>query len=120
VLGQGLEEQLETFLSEHLDTVLVIIDILQMIQDTGYDNTYAHGIAILLIHHLRIEENVWGLVSDSEDQIKNQEDRIVPLLSDLMSSCTERHLRKRGLLSPSAAATGSVSLEEAIRYQNGG
>lgn len=70
VLGQGLEEQLETFLVEHQDAVLVIIDTLQMIRGAGYDNTYAndyrdlsvlkkiadaHGIAILLIHHLRKE-----------------------------------------------------------------
>ena len=67
-LGKGLEEQLCAFLSEHPDTVLVIIDTLQMIRGAGYDNTYAndyrdlsalkriadaHGIAILLIHHLR-------------------------------------------------------------------
>ena len=66
--GKGLEEQLCSFLSEHPDTVLVIIDTLQMIRGAGYDNTYAndyrdlsalkhiadtHGIAILLIHHLR-------------------------------------------------------------------
>lgn len=70
-LGQGLEEQLTAFLSEHQDTVLVIIDTLQMIRGAGYDNTYAndyrdlsvlkkiadvHGIAILLIHHLRKEK----------------------------------------------------------------
>ena len=67
-LGKGLEEQLCAFLSEHPDTVLVIIDTLQMIRGAGYDNTYAndyrdlsvlkriadaHGIAILLVHHLR-------------------------------------------------------------------
>ena len=71
LLGRGLEEQIETFLSDHPDTVLVIIDTLQMIRDTHYDNTYAndyrdlsslkriadsHGIAILLIHHLRKEK----------------------------------------------------------------
>ena len=65
-LGKGLEEQLCAFLSEHPDTVLVIIDTLQMIRGAGYDNTYAndyrdlsalkriadtHGIAILLIEH---------------------------------------------------------------------
>ena len=67
-LGKGLEEQLRAFLSEHPDTVLVIIDTLQMIRGTNYDNTYAndyrdlsvlkhiadtHSIAILLVHHLR-------------------------------------------------------------------
>lgn len=41
-LGKGLEEQLRAFLSEHPDTVLVIIDTLQMIRGTGYDNTYAN------------------------------------------------------------------------------
>ena len=79
-LGKGLEEQLRAFLSEHPDTVLVIIDTLQMIRGTGYDNTYAndyrdlsvlkriadaHGIAILLIHHLRKEkaEDVFHRIS---------------------------------------------------------
>jgi len=71
ILGDGLVEQMEQFLGEHLDTVLVIIDTLQMIRNAGYDNTYAndyrdlsalkkladaHGIAILLIHHLRKEK----------------------------------------------------------------
>ena len=40
-IGKGLEEQLCAFLSEHPDTVLVIIDTLQMIRGAGYDNTYA-------------------------------------------------------------------------------
>ena len=71
ILGDGLEEQLRQFLAEHPDTVLVIIDTLQMIRGTTYDNTYAndyrdlsalkkladaHGIAILLVHHLRKEK----------------------------------------------------------------
>ncbi len=70
VVGAGLEEQLETFLTEHPDTSLVIIDTLQMVRSTKRDNTYAngysdlsalkkiadaHGFAILLIHHLRKE-----------------------------------------------------------------
>jgi hypothetical protein len=70
ILGKGLEEQIETFLAEHPDTVLIIIDTLQMIRGTHYENTYAndyrdlsvlkkladqHGLAILLIHHLRKE-----------------------------------------------------------------
>ncbi len=80
ILGKGLEEQLCTFLAEHPDTVLVIIDTLQMIRGTNYDNTYAndyrdlstlkriadtHGIAILLIHHLRKEtaDDVFNRIS---------------------------------------------------------
>ena len=79
-LGKGLEEQLRAFLSEHPDTVLIIIDTLQMIRGTGYDNTYAndyrdlsvlkhiadtHGIAILLVHHLRKElaDDVFSRIS---------------------------------------------------------
>lgn len=80
LLGRGLETQLEEFLSEHPNTVLVIIDTLQMIRGTNYENTYAndyrdlsvlkrladaHGIAILLIHHLRKEpaEDVFSRIS---------------------------------------------------------
>ena len=70
VVGAGLEEQLETFLTEHPDTLLVIIDTLQMVRSAKRDNTYAndysdlsalkkiadaHSLAILLIHHLRKE-----------------------------------------------------------------
>ena len=79
-LGKGLEEQLCAFLVEHPDTVLVIIDTLQMIRGTNYDNTYAndyrdlsalkriadtHGISILLIHHLRKEtaDDVFNRIS---------------------------------------------------------
>ena len=80
ILGKGLEQQLRTFLTEHPDTVLVIIDTLQMIRGAGYDNTYANdyrdlstlkqiadasGIAILLIHHLRKEpaDDVFNRIS---------------------------------------------------------
>ena len=69
IIGQGLEEQVDTFLAGHPDTVLVIIDTLQMVRpvhDATYANDYRdlsvlkrlaekHGIAILLIHHLRKE-----------------------------------------------------------------
>lgn len=80
ILGRGLEEQMENFFAEHPDTELVIIDTLQMIRGTNYDNTYAndyrdlsvlkkiadaHGIAILLIHHLRKEtaDDVFSRIS---------------------------------------------------------
>ena len=78
-IGQGLEEQIESFVSEHPGTVLVIIDTLQMIRpvhDATYANDYRdlsvlkrladkHGIAILLIHHLRKEkaEDVFHRIS---------------------------------------------------------
>ena len=80
VLGKGLEQELENYLADYPDAVLVIIDTLQMVRGTGYDNTYAndyrdlgilkriadtHGIAILLIHHLRKEvtEDVFCRIS---------------------------------------------------------
>ena len=79
LIGQGLEEQVDTFLAAHPDTVLVIIDTLQMIRpihDATYANDYRdlsvlkrladkHGIAILLIHHLRKEkaEDVFHRIS---------------------------------------------------------
>lgn len=80
ILGCGLEQQLESFLTEHPDTVLVIIDTLQMIRDARRDMTYAndyrdltslkriadaHSVAILLIHHLRKEyaEDVFSRIS---------------------------------------------------------
>jgi len=79
-LGKGLEEQLTKFIDAHPDTVLIIIDTLQMIRGSGYENTYAndyrdlsalkriadsHNIAILLIHHLRKElsEDVFSRIS---------------------------------------------------------
>ncbi|WP_317336371.1 AAA family ATPase [Dysosmobacter welbionis] len=78
-IGQGLEDQVSAFLTEHPDTVLVIIDTLQMIRpihDATYANDYRdlsvlkrladkHGIAILLIHHLRKEkaEDVFHRIS---------------------------------------------------------
>ena len=79
LIGQGLEEQVETFLTAHPDTVLVIIDTLQMVRparDATYANDYrdlsalkriadTHGIAILLIHHLRKEsaDDVFNRIS---------------------------------------------------------
>ena len=79
LIGQGLEEQVEIFLTAHPDTVLVIIDTLQMVRpihDATYANDYRdlsvlkrqadkHGIAILLIHHLRKEsaDDVFNRIS---------------------------------------------------------
>lgn len=80
IIGGGLEERIETFVAEHPDSVLIIIDTLQMVRGSGYDNTYAndyrdlsilkkladkHGVAILLIHHLRKEnaDDVFNRIS---------------------------------------------------------
>lgn len=68
-IGDGLIKQIENFLSEHPSTNLIAIDTLQRIRNVSGDlNAYAndykdvnllkqiadkHGIAILLVHHLR-------------------------------------------------------------------
>ena len=68
-IGDGLELQIEKFLSQHPETGLVVIDTLQRIRAAGNEsNPYAsdyrdigvlkaladrHRIAVLLIHHLR-------------------------------------------------------------------
>ena len=68
-IGQGLERQIETFLTRHPETGLVIIDTLQKVREadstTGiYASDYQdmsvlkaladrHNIALLLVHHLR-------------------------------------------------------------------
>ena len=68
-VGAGLEEQLELFLHEHLDTRLIIIDTLQKVRELGGEaysyagdyeivgklKTFAdkHGICLLLVHHTR-------------------------------------------------------------------
>ena len=69
-LGGELEERIRTFVEEHPNCVLIIIDTIQMIRGSATDNSYASdysdlsvlkniadelGIAILLIHHLRKE-----------------------------------------------------------------
>lgn len=102
VLGNGLEAQLENFVTAHPDTVLVIIDTLQMIRSSNYDSTYAndyrdlsvlkkiadeHRIAILLIHHLRKEssENVFNRISGTT-AISGAVDSSFTLINDSHSS----------------------------------
>ena len=68
-LGNGLDEQLTRFMTEHSDTKLIIIDTLQKVREVGGDNySYANdyeiitrlkkfadrsGICLLLVHHTR-------------------------------------------------------------------
>lgn len=68
-LGNGLDEQLTRFMTEHTDTKLIIIDTLQKVREVGDDNySYAndyeiitrlkkfadsYGICLLLVHHTR-------------------------------------------------------------------
>ena len=68
-LGKGLDEQLDSFLSKHPETSLVIIDTLQKVREVGgdsysYANDYQiitnlkgftdrHNICMLIVHHTR-------------------------------------------------------------------
>jgi len=72
-LNGGLIKQIEAFIAEHHDTVLIVIDTLQLVRNTSGDiNAYANdykdisqfktitndrGIAILLVHHLRKQKD---------------------------------------------------------------
>ena len=56
LIGQGLEEQVDTFVAEHPDTVLVIIDTLQMVRpihDATYANDYRDKIVIQLFEQMK-------------------------------------------------------------------
>ena len=71
-IGNGLDEQLENFVREHPDTVLIIIDTLQKVREMGgdkysYANDYdiitrlknfadSKGICLILVHHTRKQQ----------------------------------------------------------------
>ena len=67
-IGEGLEEQIKSFVVDHPGTALIVIDTFQMIRNTGSEVSYASDyneivilkklaeelkITILLVHHLR-------------------------------------------------------------------
>lgn len=67
-IGEGLEEQIKSFVTDHPETALIVIDTFQMIRSTGSEVSYASDyneievikklaeelkITILLVHHLR-------------------------------------------------------------------
>ena len=67
-IGEGLEEQIKSFVADHPGTALIVIDTFQMIRNTGSEVSYANDyneveilkkfaeelkITILLVHHLR-------------------------------------------------------------------
>lgn len=49
LLGGELEDRIATFITEHPNTVLIIIDTLQMIRNTSKDNNYASDYSDLTI-----------------------------------------------------------------------
>lgn len=87
ILGDGVTEQLERFLSEHPDTSLIIIDKLQMIRGTIYDHTYANDYRELELR--RNADNVWEVTADSYQQLELLSGRIVLLLSILLDTQSE-------------------------------
>ena len=67
-IGEGLDEQIKSFVADHPGTALIVIDTFQMIRNTGSEVSYASDyneieilkklaeelkITILLVHHLR-------------------------------------------------------------------
>ena len=67
-IGGGLIDQLETYMAEHPDTKLVMLDTLQIVRNSIYDNAYSadysdlrvlkefadsHSIALMVVHHTR-------------------------------------------------------------------
>ena len=67
-IGEGLEEQIKSFVADHPGTALIVIDTFQMIRNTGSEVSYVSDyneieilkklaeelkITILLVHHLR-------------------------------------------------------------------
>ena len=80
-LGNGLENQIEKFKSEHPDTKLIVIDTLQMVRnekDCGYGADYKElsilkaladklAITILLVHHTRkcYDSDPFNMISGS-------------------------------------------------------
>ena len=72
-LGKGLNEQLQSFISEHPDTNLIIVDTLQKVRETSGDNfsysadydtitklkqfTDSYNICLLVVHHTRKQKS---------------------------------------------------------------
>ena len=71
-LSDGLEEQIRNFVNEHSDTVLIVIDTFQKVRQNTKDISYASDykeiatikkiadelqIAILLVHHMRKQDD---------------------------------------------------------------
>ena len=64
IIGNGLEEQLENFITEHPNTSLIIIDTLQKIREISGDNySYASDYeAISTMKHIADEQNIAFLI----------------------------------------------------------
>ncbi|MCH5299852.1 MAG: AAA family ATPase [Ruminococcus sp.] len=71
-LGNGLDEQLQSFVDRHSDTRLIIIDTLQKVREVGADYSYgkdyeivtrlkkfadSNGVCVILVHHTRKQKS---------------------------------------------------------------
>ena len=114
-IGDGLENQITSFLSEHPDTNLIVIDTLQKIRDIVPDNnSYAndyrdlsalknladqHHIAILLIHHLRKmkDDDPMNMISGTTGISGATDSNFVLKRKDRSSPCAELHCTGRDI-----------------------
>lgn len=79
-LGDGFSEQIRSFISNHPDTKLIIIDVLQRIRDLNKDYSYSSdydivsklksltdgsGVALLIVHHTRKQQadDIFDMIS---------------------------------------------------------
>lgn len=117
-IGNGLEEQITKFKSEHEDLRLVVIDTLQMVRndlDSSYGSDYAEllplkalaeqlGISIVLVHHLRkaTDSDPFNMISGSTG-LNDCVDGLFVLLKSKRASgqavlhCTGRDIEDREL-----------------------
>ena len=114
-IGDGLEHQISSFLSEHPNTNLIVIDTLQKIRDIIPDtNSYAsdyrdlsslknladsHHIAILLIHHLRKmkDDDPMNMISGTTGISGATDSNFVLKRKDRNSSQAELHCTGRDI-----------------------
>ncbi|MBR1863696.1 MAG: AAA family ATPase [Ruminococcus sp.] len=117
-IGDGLEEQIIKFKSEHDDLRLIVIDTLQMVRnetESSYGSDYAEllplkalaeqiGISIVLVHHLRkaADSDPFNMVSGSTG-LNGCVDGLLVLLKDKRSGgqavlhCTGRDIEDQEL-----------------------
>ncbi|SDA20175.1 AAA domain-containing protein [Ruminococcus sp. YE71] len=117
-IGNGLEEQITKFKSEHDDLLLVVIDTLQMVHnelDSSYGSDYAEllplkslaeqlSISIVLVHHLRkaTDSDPFNMISGSTG-LNGCVDGLFVLLKSKRASgqavlhCTGRDIEDREL-----------------------
>ena len=108
-IGQGLEEQLTSFLYQHPDTGLIVIDTLQKVRSSDQNNSmYAsdykeisalkaladkYNICILLIHHLRKQaaDDPFQQIAGSNAVIHIAIVEDVKAEADLLQGCLEQY-----------------------------